>query len=144
MDKLHDSQKERVEQISVNHTRKLLGGKTGLLFYDVSRLYFETDKGDELRKPGFSKDGKHALPQVVLGLPVSEGGYPLTYSIHEGNKYEGHTMLPTVKDFVKKFALDSKDFVVVADSDLMSNENIKQLEENGYKYIIGARISNKV
>jgi transposase len=52
-------------------------------------------------------------------------------------------MLPIVKDFVKQFALDLKDFVVVADSGLMNNENIKQLEENGYKYIIGARIKNE-
>jgi transposase len=125
----------------LDHTYKVLGGKIGLVFYDVTTLYFETDIGDELRKPGYSKDGKHALPQVVLGLLVSEGGYPLAYSIHEGNKYEGHTMLPVVEDFVKKFGL--KDFVVVADSGLMNSENIRLLEENNYKYIIGARIKNE-
>jgi hypothetical protein len=113
LDKLHDGQKELVEQISVEHTRKILGGNIGLVFYDVTTLYFETDYGDDLRKTGFSKDGKHASPQVVLGLLISEGGYPLAYSIHEGNKYEGHTMLPIVGDFVKRF--DLKDFVIVAD-----------------------------
>ena len=79
--------------------------------------------------------------QVVLGLLVSDGGYPLAYSIHEGNKYEGHTMLPVVKEFVTKF--DLKDFVVVADSGLMSKDNIAELEQNGYKYIVGARIRNE-
>jgi transposase len=111
------------------------------VFYDVTTLYFETDYGDELRKPGYSKDGKHSLPQVVLGLLVSEGGYPLAYSIHEGNKYEGHTMLPVIEAFVKKFGLE--DFVIVADSGLMNNENIKLLEAGNYKYIIGARIKNE-
>ena len=38
-----------------------------LMFYDVTTLYFETDNGDELRESGFSKDGKHSQPQVVLG-----------------------------------------------------------------------------
>jgi len=141
LDKLHDRQKEWVEQISVEHTRKILGGKIGLVFYDVTTLYFETDFGDELRKTGYSKDGKHALPQIVLGLLVSEGGYPLAYSIHEGNKYEGHTMLPVVKDFVKKF--DLKDFIIVADSGLMNKDNLQLLEANNYKYIIGARIKNE-
>jgi transposase len=141
LDKLDDVQKERVEQISVEHTCKVLGGKIGLVFYDVTTLYFETDFGDELRKPGFSKDGKHALPQIVLGLLVSEGGYPLAYSIHEGNKYEGHTMLPVVEGFVKKFNL--KDFVIVADSGMMNKENITLLETNHYKYIIGARIKTE-
>lgn len=142
LDKLHDTQKEKIQAISVEHTRRILGGKIGLVFYDVTTLYFETDHSDELRKAGFSKDGKHSQPQVVLGLLVSEGGYPLAYSLHEGNKYEGHTMLPVVEGFVKKF--DLKDFVVVADSGLMNNDNIKLLEENKYKYIIGARIKNEM
>jgi transposase len=103
------------------------------VFYDVTTLYFEADFADELRKRGFSKDGKHAQPQVVLGLLVSKGGYPLSYSIHEGNKYEGHTMLSVVEDFVKKF--DLKDFIVVADSGLMNNDNIELVEVNFWKSI---------
>jgi transposase len=141
LDKLSDTQKDKVQEISVNHTRKVLGGSIGVVFYDVTTLYFETDEDDGLRKKGWSKDGKHSLPQVVLGLLVSKGGYPLAYSIHEGNKYEGHTMLPIIKDFVSKF--DLEDFVVVADSGLMNAENIKELERNNYKYIIGARIKNE-
>ena len=141
LDKLNDTQKDKIQKISVEHTRKVLGGQIGLVFYDVTTLYFETDVADDLRKTGFSKDGKHSHPQVVLGLLVSEGGYPLAYSIHEGNKYEGHTMLPVVEDFVRKFNLT--DFVIVADSALMNNENIALLEEKKYKYILGARIKNE-
>lgn len=141
LDKLSDSQKDSVQRLSVEHTRKILGGKIGLVFYDVTTLYFETDRADDLRKPGFSKDGKHSNPQIVLGLLVSEGGYPLAYSIHEGNKYEGHTMLPVVEGFVSKFGLT--DFVVVADSGLMNSDNIALLEEQNYKYIIGARIKSE-
>lgn len=141
LDKLNDTQKETIQKISVEHTRKVLGGKIGVVFYDVTTLYFETDNTDDLRKTGFSKDGKHSLPQIVLGLLVSDGGYPLAYAIHEGNKYEGHTMIPVVKDFVKKF--DLKDFVVVGDSGLMNAQNIAELEQNRYKYIVGARIKNE-
>jgi transposase len=141
MDKLNDTQKDIIQKISVEHTRKVLGGWIGLVFYDVTTLYFETDIVDEFRKTGFSKDGKHSQPQIVLGLLVSEGGYPLAYSVHEGNKYEGHTMLPVVEDFVSKFNLT--DFVIVADSGLMNNENITLLERKNYKYIIGARIKNE-
>ena len=141
LDKLNDTQKDTIQKISVEHTRKVLGGRIGLVFYDVTTLYFETDTGDDFRKTGFSKDGKHSQPQVVLGLLVSEGGYPLAYSVHEGNKYEGHTMLPVIEDFTSKFNLI--DFVVVADSGLMNSENIAFLERKNYKYIIGARIKNE-
>ena len=141
LDILQSTQQSIIQQISVEHTSKILGGKIGLVFYDVTTLYFETDYGDELRKPGFSKDGKHSQPQIVLGLLVSIGGYPLAYSIHEGNKYEGHTMLPAVEEFVKKF--DLKDFVVVADSGLMNKDNIAELESKNYKYILGAKIKTE-
>jgi transposase len=141
LDKLYNTQQEKIQQISVDHTRKILGGKTGLLFYDVTTLYFETDYGDELRETGFSKDGKHSQPQVVLGLLVSKEGYPLSYSVFSGSQYEGRTMLPVVEDFVQRFHLD--DFIVVADSGLMNQSNIALLESGNYKYIIGARIKNE-
>jgi transposase len=141
LDKLYNTQQEQIQQISVEHTRKILGGKIGLMFYDVTTLYFESDYSDELRENGFSKDGKHSQPQVVLGLLVSKDGYPLSYSLFNGSQYEGRTMLPIVEDFVQRFNLD--DFVVVADSGLMSKSNISLLQSGGYKYIVGARIKNE-
>ncbi len=141
LDKLHSTQQDKVQQLSVGHTKKILGGRIGLMFYDVTTLYFESDYGDELREKGFSKDGKHSQPQVVLGLLVSKGGYPLSYSLFNGAQYEGWTMIPIVEDFVQRFELD--DFIVVADSGLMNKSNISLLESGGYKYIVGARIKNE-
>lgn len=142
MDRLYKTQQELVQNISVEHTRKILGGRIGLMFYDVSTLYFETAKTDYLREPGFSKDGKAAESQVVLGLLVSDGGYPLSYSLFNGSQYEGYTMLPIIDDFKQRFCLGD-DFVVVADSGLMSDANVKLLRSAGYKYIIGARIKSE-
>ncbi len=141
LDKLYNTQQEKIQQISVTHTQKILGGSIGLMFYDVTTLYFETEDSDELRETGFSKDGKHSQPQVVLGLLVSKDGYPLSYSLFNGAQFEGRTMIPLIDDFVKRFNLD--DFVVVADSGLMSKSNVALLESGGYKYIIGARIKSE-
>lgn len=143
MDRLYSSQQEVVQRISVKHTMKILGGYIGLVFYDVTTLYFETAPGEEsdFRQNGFSKDGKTAEAQIVLGLLVSEDGYPLSYSIFNGKQYEGYTMIPIIDDFVQKFSLT--DFVVVADSGLMSSRNVQLLQEAGYKYILGARIRNE-
>lgn len=112
------------------------------MFYDVTTLYFETAQTDVLREPGFSKDGKTAESQVVLGLLVSEGGYPLSYSLFNGSQYEGFTMIPMIDDFKQRFTLGD-DFVVVADSGLMNKNNMKLLQQAGYKYILGARIKNE-
>ena len=141
LDKLNDKHKDLVQDISVRHTMKVLGGHIGVMFYDVTTLYFETDRQDDLRKTGFSKEGRHSNPQIILGLLVSLDGYPLAYCIHEGNKYEGHTMLPVIREFVARYSLD--DFIVVADSGLMNLDNINELETEGCKYIIGSRIKNE-
>ena len=143
MDRLYSSQRELVQKISVEHTMKILGGCIGLVFYDVTTLYFESSPNpeDDLRQAGFSKDGKCAESQIVLGLLVSEDGYPLSYSIFNGMQYEGRTMIPIIDDFVQRFSLT--DFIVVADSGLMNERNVNLLESTGYKYILGGRIRNE-
>ena len=142
MDKLYNRQQELVQRISVEHTRRLLGGRLGIVFYDVTTLYFESAREDELRSPGFSKDGKTAETQVVLGLLVSDGGYPLSYSLYNGKQYEGYTMIPMIDDFKQRYGIGDE-FVVVADSGLMNSKNINLLRKARYSYIIGARIKNE-
>lgn len=140
LDKLYHSQKELVQQVSFEHTLRVLNGRINVVFYDVTTLYFEIDREDGLRKAGFSKDGKHQSPQVVLGLLVSTGGYPLAYDIFQGNKFEGHTMLPVIEAFKAKYKLGQ--LVVVADSGLMSKGNVEQLRVNGHEFILGARLKS--
>lgn len=141
LDKLYTSQKELVQQISYEHTLKMLNNKISIVFYDVTTLYFEIDQEDDLRKTGFSKEGKHQNPQIVLGLLVSKNGYPLAYEIFEGNKFEGHTMLPVLEAFKKKYNLEQ--LVIIADSGLLSKSNIDNLRQKGYEFILGARIKNE-
>lgn len=141
LDKFYNKQKDLVQQISYNHTLRILNDQMSIVFYDVTTLYFEIDDQDELRRTGFSKEGRHQNPQIVLGLLVSVGGYPLAYEIFEGNKFEGHTMLPVINAFKKKYHLQK--MVVIADSGLLSNDNINDLQLNGYEFILGARIKNE-
>lgn len=141
LDKLHATQKELVQQISYNHTLSILNNEISIVFYDVTTLYFEIDEEDDLRKTGFSKEGKHQHPQIVLGLLVSRNGYPLAYDLFEGNKFEGHTMLPIVDSFRRKYNL--KQLVIIADSGLLSKSNIDELQAKGYEFVLGARIKNE-
>lgn len=141
LDKLYKSQKELVQQISYTHTVKVLGNEPKIVFYDVTTVYFEVEQEDELRQTGFSKEGKHQNPQIVLGLLVSKNGYPLAYEVFDGKKFEGHTLLPVVDAFKVKYNLQK--LVVVADAGLLSKTNVELLQTNGYEFIIGARIKNE-
>lgn len=141
LDKLHKQQMMLVQEISYLHAMKVLQGKPSIVFYDVTTLYFEVEEEDELRKMGFSKDGKHQQPQIVLGLLVNATGFPLGYEIFEGNKFEGHTMLSVVESFKKKYEIEQ--LIIVADAGLMSKQNIAELIEKKYEFIVGARIKNE-
>ncbi len=141
LDKLNNRLKERVEQIAFAHTRRILKEEISVVFYDMTTLYFEASDQDDLRKTGFSKDGKHGNPQIVIGLLVGLSGYPIGYDIFEGNTYEGHTLIPFLERIQERFDINKP--VVIADSGLLSNDNLKTLEEEGYQYIIGARLKNE-
>lgn len=141
LDKLQTHQIEQVQRISYEHTLKILNHQLSVVFYDVTTLYFEAADEDDFRQTGFSKDGKHQQPQIVLGLLVSRGGYPLTYELFEGSKFEGHTMLPVIEVFKKKYKLEK--LVVVADAGLLSEKNIQAICEKNYEFILGAKIKNE-
>ena len=141
LDKLNSELKRQVEQIAYNHTLRVLNNDISIVFYDMTTLYFEASDEDDLRKTGFSKDGKHQNPQIFLGLLVGLGGYAIGYDIFEGSIYEGHTLIPVIEKLSAKFNLSKP--TIVADAGLLSADNIISLEENGYKYILGARPKNE-
>ena len=62
LDKLNNKYKNQVEQIAFAHTMDVLQGNISVVFYDMTTLYFESSDEDDLRKTGFSKDGKHQNP----------------------------------------------------------------------------------
>jgi transposase len=139
LDKFHSVYKDTIEEIAFNHTKKVLTNIT-VVFYDMTTLYFESGDEDDFRKIGFSKDGKFQNPQIMLGLLVGEYGYPIGYELFDGNIFEGHTLIPVLEKFQKKFNLVKP--IVIADSGLLSKANIQQLKTKDYQYILGARIRN--
>ena len=141
MDRFHKDYMELAKKISYNHTVGVLGEDFGMVFYDVTTLYFEAADDDDYRISGFSKDGKHSNPQIVLGLLVGRNGYPLDYEAFQGNSFEGHTMLPVIERFKAKYRIGN--LTVVADAGLMSNRNVALLAGNGYEFILGGRIKNE-
>lgn len=141
MDTLHRSLKERIELIAFQYTRSVLGGQISVVFYDMTTLYFETSDEDDLRITGFSKDGKHQNPQILLGLLVGPNGYPIGYEVFEGNRYEGHTLIPVLEHFQQRFDLSKP--IVIADAGLLSTSNIQDLRARQYEFILGARLKNQ-
>ncbi len=141
LDKVKSRYQKTVEQITFAYTKKILKDQVNVVFYDLTTLYFEAEAEDDLRKVGFSKDGKFNQPQIMIGLLVGRDGYPIGYDIFEGNTFEGHTLIPIIKQFEAKFHLRKP--IVVADAGLLSKDNLTELTDGEYAYIVGARIKNE-
>lgn len=141
LDRFNKKHRNQVENIVYKHTKKILKNIT-IFFYDMTTIYFEAEDEDDLRKIGFSKDGKFQKPQILLGLLVGENGYPLSYDIFKGNTFEGKTLLPIIKQIQVKYSFKKKP-IITADSGLLSKSNLKKLSKQKYQFVIGARIKNE-
>jgi transposase len=134
------SLKKIVEQKMIDFAKAYHWFNLDIVFYDVTTLYFETFEEDDLRNNGFSKDSKSQQPQILIALLVNKDGFPISYEIFSGNTFEGHTIIPVIKNFIANNAI--KCFTVVADAAMISTENVKHLMDNKINYIVGARLGN--
>jgi hypothetical protein len=118
------------------------GGLSALIMYDVTTLPFEI--GDEdtgqsaLRKVGMSKEHR-VDPQVQVGLLVDPTGFPLEVHLFEGNTAETTTILPVLTKFQERHGVTG--MVVVADAGMLSANNLNEIEDAGFSFIVGSRIT---
>ena len=137
--KLLEYQKE-IETAAIKTARDVLQETFSLVLYDVTTLYFESFKEYDFQKPGFSKDNKPQQPQIVIGLITTRLGFPVMHEVFEGNTFEGKTMLDIVHRFQER--VGNTKSVIVADAGMLSKANMQQLEDDGYSYIVGARLAS--
>ncbi len=136
---LDNLDKKELTKIAFDFVSQKIGG-ISLIFYDVTTLYFETDKEDNLREKGYSKDHRSDVPQIVLGLFVDKNGYPFDFDFFKGKTFEGHTFPTAVKNLLDKY--NFKNLTVVADAGMLSDDNLTFLSTLNLNYIVGARIKN--
>lgn len=108
--------------------------KTGVLYYDCTNFYFETEQEDPVsnqeadgkdiaaRKYGISKQHQPS-PLVQMGLFMDYSGIPLAVCINRGNKNEQQTLVPLEEKILQDFELAR--FVVCTDAGLASEANRK-------------------
>ena len=143
MDKIEDKEVLKLNKLVYAQTKSLFKEKIDVIYFDATTLYFESFSEDEFKKNGYSKDGKFNQPQVVLALMVTKEGLPVGYKAFSGDTFDGHTLIPVLKEIKEHYDLDK--VVYVADAGMFNKENLKEfetLDENTMTYIVGARIKS--
>lgn len=139
LDKLADHNKLIQQQI-FQTGRDLFNQELDVVFYDVTTLYFESDKEVEgsLRQKGFSKDGKVGNTQILFCMLIDQDKRPIGYRIFKGDTFEGHSFKEALDDLKNQYKINK--VVVVADRGMLSKGNLQLVKEKGYEFIIGERL----
>lgn len=129
-----------IKQHIFEKQKKLFNLDVSVVFYDVTTLYFESKKEDDLKKFGYSKDCKFGDVQVVAGALIDKTGRPLDYEIFCGNTYEGHTLKNFIDRIKVKFNIS--EVIVVCDRGINSAENLTHILDagEGFNFIVGHRL----
>ena len=132
--------KEALETALFERQRDLFNMRVDVAFYDVTTFHFESNKADDFKDFGFSKNGKFNEVQVVLGLFTDQQGHPIGYELFEGNTFDGKTMVKALGALKERFQI--RQVIIVADKGLNSKNNFHLIRQAGYDYIVSARIKN--
>jgi len=132
--------KINIEESLFNQNKTLFNISTDIVFYDVTTFYYESKEENELKKFGYSKDGKFGDVQVVMGLLIDKNGLPIGYELFSGNSFDSKTMVKVLDNLKGKFNLDN--VVIVADRGLNSKINLKYIKDAGYDYLMAVSIKS--
>ena len=129
--------KDRIEEQLFARRRDLFSA-LDVVFFDTTSLYFEGEGGEELGRYGHSKDHRPDEKQLILGAVLDGDGRPICCELWPGNTTDVTTLLPVVERLRRKFNI--RKICIVADRGMMSQETIEELEQQGWPYILGARM----
>jgi Transposase DDE domain len=118
--------------------RRDLYSTAEVVFFDTTSIYFEGEGGEELGQYGHSKDHRPDLHQMVVGAVLDGDGRPICCAMWPGNTTDVKTLIPIVDDLYRRFGIVK--VCIVADRGMICQETIDDLEQQGWPYILGARM----
>jgi hypothetical protein len=129
--------KDRIEE-GLFQRRRDLFTQLQVVFFDTTSIYFEGDGGDELGQYGHSKDHRPDLYQMIVGAVLDGDGRPICCEMWPGNTTDVKTLIPIVDGLYRRFGIVK--ICIVADRGMISQETIDDLDQQGWPYILGARM----
>jgi len=144
MDWLID-QKEAIEKEIANQMLTLFDQEVDLVFYDVTSSYFEGDRSvtaEDIRRYGYSRDGRPDRRQILVGLVMTRQGIPLGHHVFAGNQADKKTLKEVAEDLKGRFGIQRA--VFVADRGMLSEENLETILGANFDYVLSLPMRHSV
>lgn len=143
-DRLYKSALElyRVKDVLEKHLSKRTGElfdlEDKIILYDLTNTYFEGEKrNSSLAKFGRSKEKRSDAKLVVLALVVNIEGFIKYSSVLEGNIADCATLSAMIDKLASHTCPGPA--VVVLDAGIATEENLRLIQERGYRYLCVSR-----
>ena len=139
MDSINDKNSEVIQGRIFRSVQEIYKIIPKSYFFDVTNVYFH---GTEctFAKKGKNKDGKY-LPQVQIGLAVTEDEIPIFHKTFEGNIFDTRILRDVMTSL---HDLNIEDAYIVWDRGVTSEVNIIDAKKTGFEVICGLAIKQKV
>jgi Transposase DDE domain len=129
--------KDRIEEHLFEQRRDLFTD-LDIVFFDTTSIYFEGAGGDTVGQYGHSKDHRPDEKQMVVGAVLDGDGRPICCELWPGNTADVTTLIPIVDRLGRRFKI--RQICIVADRGMISKDTLADLDEQGWPYIVGARM----
>ncbi|HQK63493.1 MAG TPA: IS1634 family transposase [Methanofastidiosum sp.] len=132
--------KELIEKDIFNRVKDLFNLKVNVIMFDTTSVsyYGKGKRSEELLMHGYPKNKRFDLKQIVIGIIMDKSGMPLGHEVWEGNKSDKPAFKEVIDKIKEKYEIGK--VILVSDRGMVSEENIKYLEENNYEYILGVKM----
>jgi len=130
------------------HEAELFSSNRSVILYDVTNTHFEGEcPNNPKAKHGKNKQKRNDCRQVAVGVAFDEKGIPLVHDVFEGNMADTNTLFNVLNRLTKEYGQSEENPqakpIVILDAGFASAENISQLKEKGFSYLINITRSNR-
>ena len=127
--------REAIESHLFGEAMGLFGLEPTITLYDLTNTYFEGEAAQQPKaQRGHSKEKRSDCPLLTLGLVLDGGGFVRRSRVFAGNVREDRTLAGMLEAL--KAPAGS---LVVLDRGIATEEQVRWLRENGYRYIVVSR-----
>jgi transposase len=129
--------KEQAEPLIAQTFLSLFDQEVDLVFYDITSTYFEGDRSieeDDIRRYGYSRDGRSDRRQITIGVVMTREGIPLCHHVFPGNTVDKTTVAAVVRDIKTRF--DLRNVIFVGDRGMLSDTNLATILNERLGFIV--------
>jgi len=128
-----------IESLLAEKEKSLFSLDDTIYLYDLTSTYFEgMCLSNPQAKRGYSRDKRFDAKQVVVGLVIDRDGFPKAHEIFSGSRKDS-TTLDEMLDTLKRRVGKKEGATVVVDRGMAFQDNIDEIKDKGYHYIVATR-----